>query len=797
MQEKSRVNIAIILSFVLVVLATLIWANQTGKINIWGAGEVVAIVDKFTPTFGQDIYCGGDGLFFQMTTAAAPAPICGKAKINGVRYAASTISTLIPMNTQCSNDQWINAYIGPTGPKPGKEAQWKCIDLIDPNGGKIVRGYTTVVERAGEPISGYGACPENMAAYGFSQSASKYTTYCSALTVQASTPAPTPTSTSGGTITLNGSAVCIKDGSRPVNHLTWNSYPGASGYTIFRDSTALIDLTTSTTGWDDYTMGSGSHFYQVSPKNTTGGYFGNSNVVYLTTQTCTPITTQSPTPTSTTSSNWSFKLTSTSCSGSNQIYNFSWTSAPGQTQYLLAARATPTDSGSAVQVTGNNGSWNSSSQPQMYTPSNSLYFDLFYETGTAGNVNYADADCSGQGYSCVPFSVGKPHYGIAVPSLKCGSPQPDPNVCPYPGHPTCPGYWSFWLNDTYCSGTNQVYNFSWTSAPGQTQYILAARPESNGVGSGVDVSGNNGTWNSSTQPQWYTTGKPLYFDLFYGTGNFADANGEHPTGHEAIGPINPPGGTSHYGFGVQNLKCNQPSPDTQPPTTPTNLTAQAQSQTEIQLNWTASTDNIGVAGYEIYNADTNQMINSTANNSWKVTGATCNTTYKYYVKAYDAAGNKSANSNTATATTQACGGQDTQAPTKPTNLAADPSIGCHEIKLTWIASTDNVGVSGYSIYNAKDNKIITTIKENTYTFKDLTENTDYQYYIKAQDAAGNSSEQSETVTTKTKTCPKPEPSKPAVDSLIKTGSVLWFNILIALVIAGIASYLLLRKRQDY
>ena len=66
----------------------------------------------------------------------------------------------------------------------------------------------------------------------------------------------------------------------------------------------------------------------------------------------------------------------------------------------------------------------------------------------------------------------------------------------------------------------------------------------------------------------------------------------------------------------------------------------------------------------------------------------------YFVRARDAAGNQSANSNTVTRAGQP---GDTQAPTAPTNLAfTQPASG--QIRLTWNASTDNVGVTGYDIY---------------------------------------------------------------------------------------------------
>ncbi|UKS28679.1 discoidin domain-containing protein [Paenibacillus sp. HWE-109] len=89
--------------------------------------------------------------------------------------------------------------------------------------------------------------------------------------------------------------------------------------------------------------------------------------------------------------------------------------------------------------------------------------------------------------------------------------------------------------------------------------------------------------------------------------------------------------------------------DTQAPTAPTNLTAAAVSGSQINLSWTAATDNVGVASYAIYRGGT--LVGTSATTSYSDMGLTASTTYSYTVKAKDAAANVSAASNTATATT--------------------------------------------------------------------------------------------------------------------------------------------------
>src|SRR3989344_8611418 len=81
--------------------------------------------------------------------------------------------------------------------------------------------------------------------------------------------------------------------------------------------------------------------------------------------------------------------------------------------------------------------------------------------------------------------------------------------------------------------------------------------------------------------------------------------------------------------------------DTQAPTVPTNLTATVISSSQINLSWTASTDNTGVTKYKIFRDGVKIATEPTAT-THKDTGLTPNTTYSYTVSARDAAGNESA-----------------------------------------------------------------------------------------------------------------------------------------------------------
>ncbi|MET8335521.1 galactose-binding domain-containing protein [Streptosporangium canum] len=89
-------------------------------------------------------------------------------------------------------------------------------------------------------------------------------------------------------------------------------------------------------------------------------------------------------------------------------------------------------------------------------------------------------------------------------------------------------------------------------------------------------------------------------------------------------------------------------------------------------------------------------------------------------------------------------GDDTQAPTAPTNLAyTEPASG--QIKLTWNASTDNVGVTGYDVY--ANNALRGSVAGNVLTYTDSQPaGATVSYQVKAKDAAGNQSAGSNTVT---------------------------------------------------
>lgn len=181
--------------------------------------------------------------------------------------------------------------------------------------------------------------------------------------------------------------------------------------------------------------------------------------------------------------------------------------------------------------------------------------------------------------------------------------------------------------------------------------------------------------------------------------------------------------------------------DDEAPISPSNLVASNPTTSTIDLSWTASTDNVAVSGYFIYFSD-GTLATTAPSNSITVTGLEANTSYTFYVTAYDAAMNESGQSNNATQVTT--GIPDTEVPTTPTNLVAS-NITTSTIDLSWSASTDNVGVAGYYVY--QDGVQVSDVTSGTSTtITSLSESTQYSFYVTAYDAAGNESSQSNTVT---------------------------------------------------
>ncbi|MHB1394562.1 MAG: fibronectin type III domain-containing protein [Clostridia bacterium] len=168
--------------------------------------------------------------------------------------------------------------------------------------------------------------------------------------------------------------------------------------------------------------------------------------------------------------------------------------------------------------------------------------------------------------------------------------------------------------------------------------------------------------------------------------------------------------------------------DPQSPSAPRDLTASSETFTSIALTWESSTDNVGIKCYEVYCND--KKISSTSATYYECKKLTPGTAYTFYIKAYDKAGNYSAQSNRVSANTVS----DKTAPSTPGGLKTS-SVTVTEVNLTWPPASDNVKVKGYDII--RDGVKIGTTSKTSYCNKSLIPGKNYTYTVIAYDISGN------------------------------------------------------------
>jgi chitodextrinase len=195
------------------------------------------------------------------------------------------------------------------------------------------------------------------------------------------------------------------------------------------------------------------------------------------------------------------------------------------------------------------------------------------------------------------------------------------------------------------------------------------------------------------------------------------------------------------------VTLNVSNGDTTAPSAPTGLVATAAASNNVNLTWTASTDNVGVAGYYIVRNGVTIAQTTGSATSYSDSTVAASSTYSYQVMAYDAKANVSSLSNTSSVTTPATA--DTTPPTAPSNVLAS-AVSASQINLSWSPSSDNVGVNSYDVY--RNGSRIVSINSSSactsticsYGNSGLSASTVYSYYVIARDAAANSSPASNT-----------------------------------------------------
>ena len=219
-----------------------------------------------------------------------------------------------------------------------------------------------------------------------------------------------------------------------------------------------------------------------------------------------------------------------------------------------------------------------------------------------------------------------------------------------------------------------------------------------------------------------------------------------PTPSASPPPTQPANTSTTATTSQQTTACT----DTTPPSTPTGLTTSAVSQTTITLAWTASTDNVAVTGYRLYQGANQVATTGTTPTTYTYTGLTCGTTYTLGVAATDAA----TNTSTTATTSQQTSSLHRHHPAKHTHRLTTSAVGQTTITLSWTASTDNVGVTGYRVERCQGSglhELHADRRPRRHQLQDtgLTATTSYSYRVRATDAAGNLGGYSNTATATT------------------------------------------------
>ncbi|WP_327048553.1 cellulose binding domain-containing protein [Microbispora sp. NBC_01189] len=209
-----------------------------------------------------------------------------------------------------------------------------------------------------------------------------------------------------------------------------------------------------------------------------------------------------------------------------------------------------------------------------------------------------------------------------------------------------------------------------------------------------------------------------------------------------------------------------PSPSAEPgaPTTPPNVqlcpppVPAGTTQGYVGLCWSASTDDVGVTGYEVYRLTANGFVRATTTTGTTVVmgGLAYGQVYTFYIVAKDADGHTSP--PTALINARAVTGMvvspspvpgDTTPPSKPSGLRDGCVYDWPGTAFCWTASTDDVGVAGYAVYRLTSTGWLAVgTRSSTYFMEgNLTTYNKYTYIVVAIDTSSNVSVPSDPFTT--------------------------------------------------
>jgi chitodextrinase len=358
-----------------------------------------------------------------------------------------------------------------------------------------------------------------------------------------------------------------------------------------------------------------------------------------------------------------------------------------------------------------------------------------YAAGTTQTINWTVAGTNANGVNCANVDILlSTDGGQTFPvTLLAGTPNDGSQNIVIPNTPGS-------TNRIMVKGSNHIFfdvnNANFTIS-GSASTDTAAPTASTLSASGTTTSSTNLTWTAATDNVG-VTGYDVYQNGVLKTSTTTTSltvtGLSAATTYSFYVTAKDAAGNASSSSNTVNVTTLAPADSIAP--TASSLSASGTTTSSTNLTWTAATDNVGVTAYNVY--QNGVLKTSTTSTSLAVTGLSAATTYSFYVTAKDAAGNASSSSNTANATTLAQA--DTTAPTASTLSASGTTTS--STNLSWTAANDNVGVTGYNVY--QNGVLKTTTTARTLAVTGLSASTTYSFYVTAKDAAGNVSVASNT-----------------------------------------------------
>jgi fibronectin type 3 domain-containing protein len=555
----------------------------------------------------------------------------------------------------------------------------------------------------------------------------------------------------------------------PVNpnrvDLTWNASTdnvAVTGYTVYRDGAQLDVTGGSTTSYSDTTASPATQYtYRVDAFDAAANHSALSSTAVATTPSI-PANSSPPTISGTAQVGQTLSADPGEWSGTSPItYTYQWrscdqtgggcTNIAGATSQTYVLGAGDVDTTLRVAVTGSN-AFGSSAATSAAT-------DVVVDAGPIPPSNTSPPTISGTAQVGQTLSADPGQWSGTSPithTYQWRSCDQTGEICSDIFGATAQTYTLTVLDlgntvRIAVTASNSAGSSSATSVatavvggPGPIPPSNTSPPTISGSATvGQTLSGDQGTW-SGTEPITYT----YQWRSCNQTGGSCQDIGGATSQTYTLTPADI-GSTIRFAVTASNDGGSSTGTsshtsivvDSAPPAAPTNLAATAIGPNRIDLSWTASTDNVGVAGYTIYRAGSPIGTVSGTTTTYSDITVSPSTTYTYTVDAFDAAQNHSAQSAPASATTPAPG--DTSPPTVPTGLTATV-ITPTRVDLSWTASTDNVGVAGYTVY--RNGTVLANVGSTSFSDLSATANTTYTYRVDAFDAAGNHSAQSSPAT---------------------------------------------------